>query len=113
MYIFQLIKYALRKPGVKIKHSPVMSMCMSDRYFLSAMKKYASIVLECFDARTFLRELEKYESFPEDVGHCFVTWAEKFSIYVTYCTNKPDSNQLLVQHAGVFFDVSAAQRAIT
>ncbi|KAK3594846.1 hypothetical protein CHS0354_005769 [Potamilus streckersoni] len=52
----------------------------------------------------FLKELEKYETIPEDVGHCFVTWAEKFSIYVTYCKNKPDSNQMLVDHAGTFFE---------
>ena len=64
-------------------------------------------------SRTFLRELEKYESFPEDVGHCFVTWAERFSIYVTYCKNKPDSNQLLVQHSGTFFDVSVVQHSGT
>lgn len=32
--------------------------------------------------------------------------AEKFSMYVTYCRNKPDSNQLLVEHAGSFFEVN-------
>ena len=32
--------------------------------------------------------------------------AEKFGIYVTYCKNKSDSNQLLVQHGGSFFEVS-------
>ncbi|GFR63450.1 kalirin, partial [Elysia marginata] len=52
----------------------------------------------------FLKELEKYETIPEDVGHCFVTWAVKFSIYVTYCKNKPDSNALLVEQAGSFFE---------
>ncbi|XP_021366305.1 triple functional domain protein-like isoform X1 [Mizuhopecten yessoensis] len=57
-----------------------------------------------FHNRIFLKELEKYETIPEDVGHCFVTWAAKFSIYVTYCKNKPDSNQLLVEHAGTFFE---------
>ncbi|CAE1271113.1 Kalirin,Rho guanine nucleotide exchange factor 25,Triple functional domain protein,Death-associated protein kinase 1,Death-associated protein kinase 3 [Acanthosepion pharaonis] len=57
-----------------------------------------------FHDKTFLKELEKYETIPEDVGHCFVTWAEKFSIYVTYCKNKPDSSQLLVEHAGTFFE---------
>jgi len=31
--------------------------------------------------------------------------AEKFSIYVKYCKNKPDSNQLLVQQGGTFFEV--------
>ncbi|KAK3082880.1 hypothetical protein FSP39_007833 [Pinctada imbricata] len=57
-----------------------------------------------FHNSVFLKELEKYETIPEDVGHCFVTWAQKFSIYVTYCKNKPDSNQLLVEHAGGFFE---------
>ncbi|XP_053386213.1 kalirin-like isoform X3 [Mercenaria mercenaria] len=57
-----------------------------------------------FHKNVFLKELEKYETIPEDVGHCFVTWAERFSIYVTYCKNKPDSNQMLVDHAGTFFE---------
>ncbi|BFZ15658.1 hypothetical protein BsWGS_18696 [Bradybaena similaris] len=57
-----------------------------------------------FHKDVFLKELEKYETIPEDVGHCFVTWAEKFSIYVTYCKNKPDSNALLVEQAGSFFE---------
>ena len=50
-----------------------------------------------FHSKIFLRELEKYESMPEDVGHCFVTWARSFDIYVSYCKNKPDSNNLLIQ----------------
>ena len=58
-----------------------------------------------FHNKIFLKELEKYETIPEDVGHCFVTWASKFSIYVTYCRNKPDSNQLLVECAGSYFEV--------
>ncbi|XP_070570002.1 kalirin-like isoform X4 [Ptychodera flava] len=57
-----------------------------------------------FHNSIFLRELEKYEAFPEDVGHCFVTWADKFHMYVTYCKNKPDSNSLMVEHGGSFFD---------
>uniref|UniRef100_A0A8C1TZA3 non-specific serine/threonine protein kinase n=1 Tax=Cyprinus carpio TaxID=7962 RepID=A0A8C1TZA3_CYPCA len=48
--------------------------------------------------------LINYEQLPEDVGHCFVTWADKFNIYVTYCKNKPDSSQLILEHAGSFFD---------
>ncbi|XP_060047910.1 triple functional domain protein [Erinaceus europaeus] len=48
--------------------------------------------------------LEKYEQLPEDVGHCFVTWADKFQMYVTYCKNKPDSTQLILEHAGSYFD---------
>ncbi|XP_071511988.1 triple functional domain protein-like, partial [Diadema antillarum] len=57
-----------------------------------------------FHKDIFLKELEKYEAMPEDVGHCFVTWADKFQMYVNYCKNKPDSNALLVEHAGAFFD---------
>jgi len=40
---------------------------------------------------------------------CFVQ-AEKFSIYVKYCKNKPDSNQLLVQQGGTFFEVSVVHK---
>ncbi|XP_034255517.1 kalirin isoform X2 [Thrips palmi] len=57
-----------------------------------------------FHRDIFLRELEKYETMPEDVGHCFVTWASKFDMYVKYCKNKPESNSLLVQHGGAFFE---------
>ncbi|KOC61451.1 Triple functional domain protein [Habropoda laboriosa] len=57
-----------------------------------------------FHSNIFLRELEKYETMPEDVGHCFVTWALKFDMYVTYCKNKPESNQLLVTHGGTWFE---------
>lgn len=27
-------------------------------------------------------------------------------MYVTYCKNKPDSTQLILEHAGAYFDVS-------
>ncbi|XP_049828356.1 kalirin isoform X4 [Schistocerca gregaria] len=57
-----------------------------------------------FHNSVFLKELEKYETMPEDVGHCFVTWAQKFDMYVKYCKNKPESNSLLVQHGGSFFE---------
>ncbi|XP_012230227.2 kalirin isoform X2 [Linepithema humile] len=57
-----------------------------------------------FHSNVFLRELEKYETMPEDVGHCFVVWAPKFDMYVTYCKNKPESNQLLVMHGGMWFE---------
>lgn len=49
-----------------------------------------------FHSNVFLRELEKYQKIPEDVGHCFVTWAKSFDIYVTYCKNKSDSTALLI-----------------
>uniref|UniRef100_A0A5S6QCN5 Non-specific serine/threonine protein kinase n=1 Tax=Trichuris muris TaxID=70415 RepID=A0A5S6QCN5_TRIMR len=58
-----------------------------------------------FHKEIFLQELEKYESLPEDVGHCFVTWAEKFQMYVSYCRYKPESNNLVTQpSASQFFD---------
>lgn len=57
-----------------------------------------------FHNSIFLKELEKYETMPEDVGHCFVTWAQKFDMYVHYCKNKPESNCLLVQHGGGYFE---------
>lgn len=57
-----------------------------------------------FHENIFLKELEKYESIPEDVGHCFVTWAPKFDMYVHYCKNKPQSNNVLIQDIGTFFD---------
>ncbi|XP_060534993.1 triple functional domain protein isoform X2 [Cylas formicarius] len=57
-----------------------------------------------FHNSVFLKELEKYETMPEDVGHCFVTWAIKFDMYVHYCKNKPESNSLLVQHGGIYYE---------
>ena len=57
-----------------------------------------------FHKSIFLIALEKYEAMPEDVGHAFVTWAPKFDSYVKYCTNKPHSTQLLVQHGGQYFE---------
>jgi len=57
-----------------------------------------------FHKNIFLKELEKYETMPEDVGHCFVTWASKFDIYVYYCTNKPKSTDVLVAHGSPYFE---------
>nr|XP_024216575.1 triple functional domain protein isoform X4 [Halyomorpha halys] len=57
-----------------------------------------------FHRDVFLKELEKYETMPEDVGHCFVTWALKFDMYVEYCKNKPESNSILVSHSSGFFE---------
>uniref|UniRef100_A0A672Q0W7 non-specific serine/threonine protein kinase n=1 Tax=Sinocyclocheilus grahami TaxID=75366 RepID=A0A672Q0W7_SINGR len=57
-----------------------------------------------FHHNIFLKELEKYEQLPEELGHCFVTWADKFRMYVNYCKNKPDSTQLILEHAGTYFD---------
>lgn len=60
--------------------------------------------IHAFHEKIFLRELEKYETMPEDVGHCFVTWAAKFDMYVHYCKNKTLSNNLMVQQSGNFFE---------
>lgn len=66
-----------------------------------------------FHKNTFLKELEKYETMPEDVGHCFVTWAKSFDVYVEYCKNKPESNQLIVQHSANFFDELQHRNQVT
>ncbi|XP_054471827.1 kalirin [Anoplopoma fimbria] len=65
-----------------------------------------------FHSNIFLKELVNYEQLPEDVGHCFVTWADKFHIYVNYCKNKPDSSQLILEHAGTFFDDIQVRRGL-
>uniref|UniRef100_A0A3Q2DUF3 Kalirin RhoGEF kinase a n=1 Tax=Cyprinodon variegatus TaxID=28743 RepID=A0A3Q2DUF3_CYPVA len=65
-----------------------------------------------FHNSIFLKELVNYEQLPEDVGHCFVTWADKFHIYVDYCKNKPDSSQLILEHAGSFFDDIQQRRGL-
>ncbi|KAK7913704.1 hypothetical protein WMY93_013915 [Mugilogobius chulae] len=65
-----------------------------------------------FHSNIFLKELINYEQLPEDVGHCFVTWADKFHIYVDYCKNKPDSSQLVLEHAGTFFDEIQQRRGL-
>lgn len=36
----------------------------------------------------------------------FLFKADKFQMYVNYCKNKPDSTQLILEHAGNYFDVS-------
>ncbi|XP_041867313.1 triple functional domain protein isoform X3 [Melanotaenia boesemani] len=66
-----------------------------------------------FHQNIFLKELEKYEQLPEDVGHCFVTWADKFQMYVNYCKNKPDSTQLILEHAGNYFDEIQQRHQLT
>lgn len=60
--------------------------------------------IHAFHEKIFLRELEKYETMPEDVGHVFVTWASQFNMYVHYCKNKPQSNTLMMQHGGTYFE---------
>ncbi|XP_066917707.1 kalirin-like isoform X10 [Clytia hemisphaerica] len=57
-----------------------------------------------FHSKVFLRELVKYEKCPENVGNCFIEWADKFHMYVDFCANKPDSNSLLIEHGETFFE---------
>ncbi|XP_057707259.1 triple functional domain protein-like [Corythoichthys intestinalis] len=51
-----------------------------------------------FHHEIFLKELEKHANVPEDVGHCFVKWAEKFQLYVDYCKNSDKSTRLIMEH---------------
>lgn len=57
---------------------------------------------------TFLVELENYENMPEDIGHCFVIYADQFQIYVEYCKNKENSTKLLMEDTRFdnFFEVT-------
>ncbi|XP_053273046.1 kalirin [Pleuronectes platessa] len=66
-----------------------------------------------FHNSIFLKELENYEQLPEDVGHCFVTWADKFHMYVTYCRNKPDSSLLIQQQGAGFFEEVQRRHGLT
>jgi hypothetical protein len=34
---------------------------------------------------------------PEDIGHCFVIYADQFQIYVEYCKNKENSTKILLE----------------
>ncbi|XP_077444764.1 triple functional domain protein-like [Stigmatopora argus] len=57
-----------------------------------------------FHHNIFLKELEKYKEVPEDVGQCFVKWADKFQLYyVDYCKNYEESTRLIVDHAVQYF----------
>ncbi|CAF4663111.1 unnamed protein product, partial [Rotaria sp. Silwood1] len=58
-----------------------------------------------FHKNLFLKDLERYEDSPEDVGHCFVTWAKQFHIYyVEYCKNNESCIKLLTQYRGPYFE---------
>ena len=56
----------------------------------------------------FLVELQNYKELPENVGHCFVAWAERLlKMYVQYCRNKDASNAVIVSdEATRYFEVS-------
>lgn len=55
------------------------------------------VIIQLVFFRTFLVELENYENMPEDIGHCFVIYADQFQIYVEYCKNKENSTKLLME----------------
>ncbi|XP_057706981.1 triple functional domain protein-like [Corythoichthys intestinalis] len=57
-----------------------------------------------FHHKIFLKELEKQKNVPEDVGHCFVKWAEKFHLYVDYCKNNEKSTRLIMEHTVNYFN---------
>uniref|UniRef100_A0A915IC76 DH domain-containing protein n=1 Tax=Romanomermis culicivorax TaxID=13658 RepID=A0A915IC76_ROMCU len=57
-----------------------------------------------FHNEVFVKELEKYESIPEDVGHCFVIWAERLQeLYVHYSLHNQTSVLLLKQNDNNLF----------
>ncbi|XP_057708743.1 triple functional domain protein-like isoform X2 [Corythoichthys intestinalis] len=56
-----------------------------------------------FHHSIFLKDLEKYEHIPEDVRKCFITWADKFQLYVEYCKNNEESTRLIMEHAVDYF----------
>ncbi|KAI3383304.1 hypothetical protein SNEBB_008408 [Seison nebaliae] len=66
-------------------------------YLLNKDKEIFSNLQEIYDfhQKTFLQELHKYSKFPEDVGHCFVTWSHNFRMYVEYCRTKTESMSLI------------------
>ncbi|UJR31800.1 hypothetical protein I4U23_019277 [Adineta vaga] len=58
-----------------------------------------------FHKNLFIKDLERYADSPEDVGHCFVTWAKQFHIYyVEYCKNNETCIKLLSQYRGPYFE---------
>lgn len=59
--------------------------------------KFVHIVF--LNLSTFLVELENYKNMPEDIGHCFVIYADQFQIYVEYCKNKENSAKLLLENS--------------
>ncbi|PNI42220.1 TRIO isoform 6 [Pan troglodytes] len=46
--------------------------------------------------------IQTEKAYVRDLRECMD--ADKFQMYVTYCKNKPDSTQLILEHAGSYFD---------
>lgn len=76
---------------------------MSSCQRMSATASSPGLALAC-ESGGFLLVVMVVNSKP--ILRCFQ--ADKFHIYVDYCKNKPDSSQLILEHAGTFFDVSEA-----
>jgi hypothetical protein len=67
-----------------------------------------------FHKSSFSRELAKYESLPENVGHCFVTYAPQFiKMYVEYCKNMPESTQTIVNYGQQYFEEIQRRSGLT
>ncbi|XP_065568426.1 triple functional domain protein-like isoform X2 [Artemia franciscana] len=90
---------------VESRNNPPLNIQGKDGVIFSNIEE----VLE-FHREIFLKELEKYESMPEDVGHCFVTWAQKFDMYVQYCRDMQESNQLVAIGNSFFEEVQRRYR---
>uniref|UniRef100_A0A8B9LTK4 non-specific serine/threonine protein kinase n=1 Tax=Astyanax mexicanus TaxID=7994 RepID=A0A8B9LTK4_ASTMX len=82
---------------------------------LQTEKAYVRDLHECLE--TYLWEMTSgVEEIPPGIANkehlkeilishtLLVLQADKFQIYVSYCKNKPDSSQLILEHAGSFFD---------
>ena len=65
-----------------------------------------------FHSNVFLGEVVKYEKCADDVGKCFIEWADKFHMYVDFCANKPESNALLIKHGETFFEDLQLRRGL-
>ncbi|KAJ6665473.1 hypothetical protein lerEdw1_003314 [Lerista edwardsae] len=98
--------------------------------FLKELEKYEQLpedVGHCFVTWVMSLNIAPFINGGSDLCHLFILWklngksrafaylafftsrclfsqADKFQMYVTYCTNKPDSSQLILEHAGTFFD---------
>ncbi|XP_077594853.1 triple functional domain protein-like [Stigmatopora nigra] len=66
-----------------------------------------------FHHNIFLKELEKHKHVPENVGHCFVKWADKFKGYVDYCKNNEESTRLIMEHAVKYFNKIQQKHGLT
>ncbi|XP_031132422.2 pleckstrin homology domain-containing family G member 4B-like [Sander lucioperca] len=59
--------------------------------------------LHDFHRHHFLNELESCVNEPFRVGRCFLRHRESFALYALYSKNKPQSDNLLINHGQAFF----------